>query len=382
MHEPPRMHNDRKYVTGEGDAAWADEQIKAMLESGAIRPWDEIAGELRQRGVAAGPAPHCVSPIIVHDKPSSTPECRKRRFIHNLKVLNEHITDVPCGLESMADFVKQVRANDYMWLIDLKNAYFHVSVHWRSVTYLGFWWGGRYYCFVVLPFGLKTSAAAFPTVAAVPARRLRELGLVEALLWYMDDFCGDVGQVLDYGKVKGAVALFVELGFALNPEKLELVLSRVRQALGYVLDTKNMRISLAPRRRSNMIAAVERCVANQSGVTAREVARVVGHTMSASLVYGLWARMLSSYLILWVARAAQSVGYDQAVPLLGRALDEMFRWQAAARVDASRSVRHHARAPDWVLECDAWDSAVACIVTRCPEQEAEAWLGQHLRREL
>ena len=60
----------------------------------------------------------------------------------------------------------------------------------------------------------------------------------------------------------------------------------------------------------------------------------------------------------------------------------MIRWQTAAHVDASRPVHHHARPPDWILECDASDSAVACIVVRCPEQDAGAWRGQRIRREL
>jgi len=102
---PPRLHDVRNRVAGEGDEAWADEQISAMLESGAIRRWDDLAHELSARGEVFDDKPYCVAPIIVHDKPSSTPECRRRRFIHNLKKLNEYVEDVPCKLESVADFM-------------------------------------------------------------------------------------------------------------------------------------------------------------------------------------------------------------------------------------------------------------------------------------
>ncbi len=60
--------------------------------------------------------------------------------------------------------------------------------------------------FVVLPFGLKTSAAAFVEVASEPARRLRELSLVEVLLHCLDEFCGSPGRTPDYGQDGDATA--------------------------------------------------------------------------------------------------------------------------------------------------------------------------------
>jgi hypothetical protein len=268
-----------------------------------------------------------------------------------------------------------------MWTVDLKNAYFHVSVHWRHVKCLGFRWRDVYYCFVVLPFGLKTSAAAFSRVAAVPARRMRELDLVSALLHYMGDYVGSVGRELDYTREVTAVRLLIDMGFLANAEKVELRLSRVRQALGFVLDTQQMCITITEKRRLRMHAAAACCVQSATAVSARDVARVVGHAISASLVYGVWARALSSYLLLWVARAVARAGSDGRARLAGRALEATVRWERASAVTASQPMHRHARAANWTLECDASETKVACIVTMCPE-DSTAWRGARIRREL
>jgi O-acetyl-ADP-ribose deacetylase (regulator of RNase III) len=371
----PEPHHDASNFVEDQDLLWGDAQIEAMLRSGAIGRWSDLAA-----AHGGGAQPHCVSPVLIHEKPSSTPEARKLRFIHNLKWVNLHVADTRYTMESVAGFMKQLEPGDYIWSIDLSNAYFHVSVHPDFVKFLGFRWRGAYYCFLVLPFGLKSSAAAFMSVASVPARLLRERRLVSALLWYMDDYVGSVGQNPDdYSNVAAAVKIFLDLGFDYNMDKLELELSNVRQALGFILDTRRMVVSLTPRRQEKMRLAVDHCLSNRSSVTARAVARVVGHTMSGSLVFGLWARLLSSYLMHWVAERVKAVGNDAPLELSGRALGEMTRWADATRVAAERPLHFHARAPTWALRCDVSDAFISCRVLRAPPG---AWDGRAIVREL
>jgi hypothetical protein len=49
----------------------------------------------------------------------------------------------------------------------------------------------------VLPFGLTTSASVFCAFTAVTAKAVRDSGLVSALIMYVDDFGGSVGQERD-----------------------------------------------------------------------------------------------------------------------------------------------------------------------------------------
>ena len=47
--------------------------------------------------------------------------------------------------------------DDYMFSSDLKSGYHHVDVAEAHQRFLGIEWGGAYYVFTVLPFGLSTA---------------------------------------------------------------------------------------------------------------------------------------------------------------------------------------------------------------------------------
>jgi hypothetical protein len=88
--EPPELLSDRNSIPPELEG-WTAQQIEAMLQAGAICTWDEHADMLRRRGLNPGDRPRVISPILVHEKPSSTPENRKYRFIVDARELNVHL---------------------------------------------------------------------------------------------------------------------------------------------------------------------------------------------------------------------------------------------------------------------------------------------------
>ena len=57
----------------------------------------------------------------------------------------------------------------------------------------------------VLPFGLTTSASVFCAFTEVTARAVRASGLVSALIVYVDDFGGSVGQHRDRARMDSIV---------------------------------------------------------------------------------------------------------------------------------------------------------------------------------
>jgi hypothetical protein len=82
-------------------------------------------------------------------------------------------------------------------LIGFESAYIHVEVAPRHRTLLGLRFEGATYVYNVLPFGLTTSASVFCAFTAVTAKAVRNSGLVSALIVYVGDFCGSVGQERD-----------------------------------------------------------------------------------------------------------------------------------------------------------------------------------------
>ncbi|KAI2660195.1 hypothetical protein H4Q32_025915 [Labeo rohita] len=80
----------------------------------------------------------------------------------------------------------QEGAQDWFVAIDLKDAYFHVSILPRHRPFLRFAFEGRAYQYKVLPFGLSLSPRVFTKVAEAALAPLREMDI--RILNYFDDW--------------------------------------------------------------------------------------------------------------------------------------------------------------------------------------------------
>jgi len=178
---PERHHDDRNFIRSE-DAAWARATVEALVATGAVRRWSDLAPELRAVGMPAGDRPHVIMPILCSEKAGSTPENKKLRFIHDCRFLNELLARWHFTLEQLRDFVKCLEPGDGLIKLDLTSAYHHVDVALRFQTLLGFCHEGVDYVWAVLPFGLSVAGYTFCRVAAVIATNIRERGLVNAMI--------------------------------------------------------------------------------------------------------------------------------------------------------------------------------------------------------
>ncbi len=83
-------------------------------------------------------------------------------------------------------FFECVRPRDWFAAIDLKDAYFHVSILPRHRPFLRFAFEGRAYQYKVLPFGLALSPRVFTKVVEGALVPMREQGI--RILNYLDDW--------------------------------------------------------------------------------------------------------------------------------------------------------------------------------------------------
>ena len=60
--------------------------------------------------------PHCVMPLIVAEKPSSTATNLKLRLIHDCRYINGFVNKIPFSMERLKDSVKQLRPVSYTHL--------------------------------------------------------------------------------------------------------------------------------------------------------------------------------------------------------------------------------------------------------------------------
>ncbi|KAJ1154449.1 hypothetical protein NDU88_007201 [Pleurodeles waltl] len=87
---------------------------------------------------------------------------------------------------TLAQVLQALNKEDWMVLVDLQDAYFHIPILKSHRKYLRFVGGSQHYQFVVLLFGLTSTPRVFTKVMAVVAASLRRKGI--AVFPYLDDW--------------------------------------------------------------------------------------------------------------------------------------------------------------------------------------------------
>ncbi len=100
--------------------------------------------------------------------------------------LNRALHKLPFKMLTQKRIFGCVRPLDWFAAIDLKDAYFHVSILPRHRPFLRFAFEGQAYQYKVLPFGLSLSPRVFTKVVEAALVPLREQGV--RILNYLDDW--------------------------------------------------------------------------------------------------------------------------------------------------------------------------------------------------
>ncbi len=108
------------------------------------------------------------------------------RPILDLRLLNRALHKLPFRMLTQRRIFQCVRPFDWFAAIDLKDAYFHVSILPRHRPFLRFAFEGRAYQYKALPFGLSLSPRVFTKVVEAALVPLREAGI--RILNYLDDW--------------------------------------------------------------------------------------------------------------------------------------------------------------------------------------------------
>ncbi len=168
------------------------------------------------------------------------------RPILDLRVLNRALHKLPFRMLTQRRIFQCVRPFDWFAAIDLKDAYFHVSILPRHRPFLRFAFEGRAYQYKALPFGLSLSPRVFTKVVEAALVPLREAGI--RILNYLDDWlimaqsrallCEHRDMVLSH---------LSRLGLQVNREKSKLSPTQRISFLGMELDSVNLTARLSVR---------------------------------------------------------------------------------------------------------------------------------------
>jgi hypothetical protein len=124
--------------------------------------------------------------------------------------------------------------------VDLKSAYWHLSVHPDSRHLLQFELEGQTWQFASMPFGLAIAPRVFTKVMRPVVSVLRTRGI--RCVVYLDDLLLLSSSKQDSERAAiMAVGLLQSLGFLINKEKSDLVPQQQQRFLGVVVDSTKLR---------------------------------------------------------------------------------------------------------------------------------------------
>ena len=273
--------------------------------------------------------------------------------------------------------------------IDLKDAYLSVPICSNHRQYLRFQWKEVIYEFQCLPFGLSSAPRTFTKILKLVIALLRKRGI--RCMIFLDDMLvmARMGKELE-SQIQSIVYLLQQLGFRINWEKSIIVPSQVIQYVGFMVDLRQMLLSLPEEKNDTVVTSGQAAILKKR-VSVRDLARLIGR-MSATMLAVLPAPLCYRGLqALKIKAFAASQSFETEVDLDRTSLAELEWWV--------REVQHwngcpiQAPQPDLVIETDVsllgWGASSGQNSTgvygpRQRELDTStfwSWQGEHLQQK-
>ncbi|KAI2668352.1 Transposon Ty3-G Gag-Pol polyprotein [Labeo rohita] len=234
------------------------------------------------------------------------------RPILDLRLLNRSVKRLKFKMLTIKQVVSQIRSEDWFVTIDLKDAYFHVSILPQHRKFLRFAFRGEAYQYRVLPFGLALSPRTFTKCVDAALAPLRLQGI--RILNYIDDWLILAQSEMVAVRHRDVVLAHMKaLGLRLNAKKSVLSPSQSTTYLGVVWDSTTMQARLSPARIESILTAVKRVKLGQS-LTVKQFQQLLGLMAAASNVipFGLlYMRPLQWWLKTKGFSPGKSISHDQ-----------------------------------------------------------------------
>ncbi|XDV35969.1 hypothetical protein PO909_005827 [Leuciscus waleckii] len=262
---PPRFRGVRFTMVG-GNAPVMRAEVATLLAKGAI----EIVPPAEMKSGFYSPY------FIVPKKTGGL------RPILDLRVLNRSRHRMPFKMLTAKRIFECVRPQDWFAAIDLKDAYFHVSILPRHRPFLRFAFEGQAYQYAVLPFGLALSPRVFTKVVEAALVPLREHGV--HIVNYLDDWlilAHSRDQVCEHRDL--VLRHLARLGLRVNWEKSKLCPVQRISFLGMEIDSVAMCAQLMSERAQSLLTCL-RQFEGKSAIPLKLFQRLLGHMASAAAV--------------------------------------------------------------------------------------------------
>lgn len=284
-------------------------EISHLLKIGAIQNCSAVKNQF-------------VSKFFLADKPNG-----KKRFILNLKKLNNFVSAPHFKLEDARTASRLIQYKSYAATIDLKDAYYLVPINNNHRKYLRFSYNSKLYEFTCLPFGLASAPYTFTKLMKPAVEHLRASGVT--CVNYLDDFL-ILGSSKEecFRNMHLATSLLKRLGFLLNTEKSMLSPHTRFKFLGFIFDSEKMTIELPFDKREKIQKWIKK-LSKRKCCKILTFAKFLGLLTSAcpAVKYG-WLYTKTLEREKYLALMSNRQNYNSKVYISQEILDELQWWFA------------------------------------------------------
>lgn len=183
-------------------------------------------------------------------------------------------------MEDYRTVLRLIDKDCFMATIDLKDAYHLIPVDRQYRKYLRFHFSNQLYEYTCIPFGLSVAPRLFTKILRPVAVVLRAKGHLSN--FYLDDILllhksikGCEGNVFD------TINLLTSLGFLISYEKSNTIPTQMCEYLGFIFNSKKMKISLPVNKRNKISKLIHHALAS-SNISIQQVAVLIGNLVAAS----------------------------------------------------------------------------------------------------
>ena len=231
MSTPFQVKCPQKKLFSSKERLVIDSEIKSLLAKGVIVPSVTEPGEY-------------ISPAFITPKKDGS-----YRMILNLKQFNEHVAYHHFKMDTLASAISMMKPHCFMASVDFKDAYYSAPIASIDQKYLKFIWDEQLYkfvCFACCP--RMFTKLLKPVYANLRQQGHESSGYIDDSYLQGDDFADCVANV----KVTVHIT-FDSLGLITHPEKSVLIPTQRLTYLGFILDSKEMKIYLTPEKTDRLI---------------------------------------------------------------------------------------------------------------------------------
>ena len=215
------------------------------------------------------------SPIFAREKSNG-----EFRIILNLKQLNKSVLTHHFKMDSIRNVKHMIELGCWMASVDLKDAFYSVPVHPRHHRYLKFIWDGTPYYYTCMPNGYSDAMRIFTKLLKPPFACLRKAGFPSVV--YVDD------TYLQHRTFEGCqqnvyatLNVLSALGFTTHVDKSVLVPTQRIEFLGFILDSRDMSITLTDRKKEKILKLCHNILADPNP-SIRRVSQLIGNLVATS----------------------------------------------------------------------------------------------------